>query len=326
MATSKDVAKLAGVSHTTVSRAFRGDVKLRKETYERVMAAAAELHYTPNYLAASLKRQQSKTIGLVSSSMQNPFFMIVADRLERILEQHGYRLLLAFDDYDYDKQQRAVRAMIGSQAEAVIFTPQPGPEPDYIRNPDLHFIQLFSNLYPHLTSLDFDDNHGAYVAARRLLEAGHRRVLMAGGSNRVGGFLKACGEFPDAAAELLTEGGAEDEVCRRLMEKILLRRPTAILAVGDWFASCVYDVIKQHKLRIPDDISLIVFDDLEWTRMLDITVVAHPIGELAETLVNQLMDLLQGKAPPPAAVFEPFLIERSSVKDLPPSVRDGSRP
>lgn len=316
MATSKDVAKLAGVSHTTVSRAFRGDVKLRKETYDRVMAAAAELRYTPNYLAASLKRQRSNTIGLISSSMQNPFFMIVADRLDRLLEQHGYRLLLAFDDYDYEKQQRAVRTMIGSQAEAVIFTPQPGPRPDYIQNPDLRFIQLFSNLYPDLMSLDFDDDHGAYIAARHLLESGHRRILLAGGGNRVKGFQKACGEFSDTSAQLLTQGGPEEEVCRRLMEKILLRRPTAILAVGDWFAACVYRVIKQLKLRIPDDISLIVFDDLEWTQMLDITVVAHPIGELAETLVGQLMDLLEGKAPPPAVVFKPFLIKRNSVKAI----------
>ena len=322
MATSKDVARLAGVSHTTVSRAFRGDVKLRKETYEKVMSAAAQLHYTPNYIAASLKRQRSNTIGLVSPVMYNPFFMTVADHLERQLEKHGYRLLLAFDDYDYEKQQRAVRTMIGSQAEAVIFTPLSGPdsglEPAYLRSPGLHFIQLFGNLYPDIMSLDFDDDYGAYVGTKHLLEKGHRRILLVGGANRIGGFQKACGEYPDAKPDVLLFCDSQESACRQIAEKIKANQSTAVFAVGDWFAAYAYKAVKELKLRIFKDISFLVFDDLEWTQLLDISVVAHPINELAERLVEQLFAALAGEETPPAAIFQPFLIERHSVKTIAP--------
>ncbi len=316
MATSKDVAKLAGVSHTTVSRAFRGDVRLRKETYDRVMAAAAQLQYTPNYLAASLKRQRSNTIGLISPDMSNPFFITVAHKLGRLLEDHGYRLLLAFDDYDYEKQQRAVRTMIGSRAEAIIFTPAAGPEPEYIRNPDLHFIQLFSRRYARLPSLNSADDQGAYIGTRHLLEMGHRRILLCGGANRVGGFQKACGECPDARPDTLLFAGSAEEAEERIAEKIAAHQISAVFAVGDWFAACAYRVIKRLGLRIPEDISFLVFDDLEWTQLLDISTVAQPLNELAETLVQYLLQLLEGGESPSDAVFSPFLIKRNSVKRI----------
>lgn len=317
MATSKDVARLAGVSHTTVSRAFRGDVKLRPETYKRVMDAAATLNYTPNYLAASLKRQRSHTIGLIHSDIANPFFMVVADRLQTLLEQEGFRLLIAFDGYNFEKQQRAVRTMIGSQAEAIIFSPVAVPiEPDYIKNPNVHLIQLFSRQYPALMSVDFDDCQGAYTGAKYLLAHGHRRILFLGGSNRWQGYRDACQE--QGVTPCFFEEDSEDdtEVLRSLQETIRTQGITALFPTGHRMARLSYQACKNMGLSIPDDISLIVFDEQQWTEMLDITVIAHPIEALAEALMECLQTVLNGKPRPAPAVFQPYLLERKSVKRI----------
>ena len=317
MATSKDVARLAGVSHTTVSRAFRGDVRLRPETYHRVMEAAAALNYTPNYLAASLKRQRSHTIGLINSDIANPFFMVVAERLQSLLEQKGFRLLIAFDGYDFEKQQRAVRTMIGSQAEAIIFSPVAGPvEPDYISNPGVHLIQLFGRLYPQLMSVDFDDYHGAYQGAKYLLDRGHRRILFLGGRNRWQGYRDACGERGATPYFFYEEQDGDQDIRRRLQQVIRQEGITALLPTGHRIARLAYLACKDMGLKIPVDISFLVFDELPWTEMLDITVISHPIEALAEALVTRLMAMLEGDTQPASAIFQPFLIERRSVARL----------
>jgi DNA-binding LacI/PurR family transcriptional regulator len=318
MVTSKDIAKLAGVSHSTVSRAFRGDVKLRKETYDKVMAAASELNYTPNLMASNLKKRQSKTIGFIISDITNPFFMIIAQELENLLSAQGYRLMISFDEYDFDKQQRSIQAMIASQAEAIIFTPAKSKiKPGYIDNPNLHFIQLFSNEYPNLNSITFDDNHGAYIGTKYLLEHGHRRIMLLGGHNRVKGFYKACEEYgvdPIFPAEC--GFGSEQEVRLQVRNVFEKYRPTAIFAVGNWFGRPCYENIKELGLSIPGDMSLLIFDDLQWTQMLDISVISHPIKQLTKALVDKLTKILDGDSNISNVKFEPILLKRTSVKNI----------
>lgn len=320
MATSKDIAKLAGVSHTTVSRAFRGDVKLRKETYDKVMSAASQLNYTPNYLASSLKQRRSKTIGFVISDISNPFFMIIAEQLDNLLNAQGYRLMISFDGYDYDKQQRSIQTMIASRAEAVIFMPvQSEQVPGYINNPDLHFIQLFGTQYPNISSITFDDIQGAYIGTRYLLEEGHRRIMLLGGYNRVEGVVSACREFD--VEPLIPEecgSGTEQDVRLQIIKAIHEYKPTAVFAVGNWFGRPSYEAIKALDLSIPHDVSLLIFDDLQWTQMLDISVISHPIERLSKALVEKVISLLSGDTALSSIVFEPILVKRSSVKAISP--------
>lgn len=314
MATSKDVAKLAGVSHTTVSRAFRGDVKLRPETYDRVMQAAAQLHYTPNFLASSLKKRQSGVIGLVICDAGNPFFLGIAQRLEAMLDRRGYRLMVAFDGYNPEKQHRMLQMMAASQAQAIIYMPLAESLPLQFDS-SIHFIQLFGKQDSRLSYLDFDDYYGAYTGMKYLLEMGHRRILVLGGENRRQGFLDACAEAGAEPPQFYSSPGlTEEQVASDLNAYLNQGELTALFAVGDWHGRHIYRAMKNNCIHFPEDLSFLMFDDLQWTQMLDITVIAHPVDELVDALCGEVLRLVEDEGEPSSRMFKPYLIERSSVR------------
>ena len=312
MPTSKDVAKLAGVSHTTVSRAFRGDVKLKPSTYERVMAAAERLGYTPNLIAAGLKGRSSKTIGLIISDISNPFFMIVAQRIEKLLNKNGYRLIISFDDNSAERQQKAVRMMLSARVEAVIFAPVfSKTAPEYVNDKN-KIIQLFSDVYADKSSVRIDDEHGAFIAAEYLLKKGHDNIMLLGGADRKEGYDKAFKTLCE-----ITDFYSDDEgdMTANIKKYIAKKKPTAIIAVGDRYARCCVSALRELNLSAPNDISLLVYDDLDWTQMMNITVVAHPMQALSEAVANLLNFQICGDDSVSKLVYKPFIIERNSVKE-----------
>ena len=312
MPTSKDVAVLAGVSHTTVSRAFRGDVKLKDATYEKVMKAAKTLGYTPNLLAAGLKGRSSKTIGLIVSDITNPFFMIVAQRIEKLLNQNGYRLIISFDEGEAEKQQKAVQLMLAARVEAVIFAPvYTKTIPDYI-SAENKIIQLFGDVYKGKSSVRIDDDYGGFIACEYLMNHGHSNIMFLGGSDRKGGYDKALGR----GAEVLNIDGDETQAVDEMKNRIAKEKPTAILAVGDRNARYCVSALKELGLSVPRDISLMVYDDLSWTQMMDITAVSHPLEALSEAVTNLLNFLLSGDESVSKLIYKPFINERSSVRSI----------
>lgn len=318
MATSKDVAKLAGVSHTTVSRAFRGDGNLKPQTYEKVMAAAAQLHYTPNSLASGLKQRRSKSIGWILSDIANPFFTNMIEPLQSCLYEKGYRLIIAFDGGDALRQQRAVESMLASQVEALLLTPVPMPEtPSYVQNRIVPLMQLFTKPYAYVAAFTFDDNHGAYEGMCHLLEQGHRNIGILGGLDRAKGIEQACAEW-GVTPRFWSMDDLSDNmgIKRQITERIEIEQPTAIFAVGNLFSRPAYEAIQELTLRIPEDISFLAFDDLQWTQMLHITVITHPIQDLTQCLADRLIQMLENGRPLEDAVFQPFLLKRDSVKTL----------
>lgn len=317
MPTSKDVARLAGVSHTTVSRAFRGDVRLRPETYKKVMEAAESLGYSPNQLASGLKQRRSKTIGLIISDIANPFFMIIAERLERILDSEGYRLLISFDQSDAVRQERAMSNMIGAAAEAVLFSPAKSETvPAFIKSKSVRLIQMFSKEYDDIPYFRFDDDHGAYTAAQYLTSKGHRNIMFLGGADRISGYERALTEIAAAPQFYEDNSSSREELSAGIADYIITRRPTAVCAVGEHYALAAMEAFRALHLSFPKDISFIIYDDLNWAKMMDVTVISHPIEDLAKLVAKRIFELINGNSKAGVETFLPFLIERSSVREV----------
>jgi LacI family transcriptional regulator len=222
MPTSKDVAKLAGVSHTTVSRAFNGTRAMKNETYEKIMRAADQLNYRPNAIAASLRGCRTKTVGFVISHANVTLFMSIVQELENQLHGKGYRVLISFDGSDPERQDSALRAMVGAQVDSIVFMPvwqekeQTARALQWMRASKIQFLQIVQCAYEEFSSFLFDDVAATLNGMRHLFQKGHRDILFLGGSNRLEGFYKAYEEQgwqppipPDPRGDL------PPEVCRR---------------------------------------------------------------------------------------------------------------
>lgn len=325
MATSKDVAKLAGVSHTTVSRAFRGDSSLiKKETYDKIMRAAKELHYFPNYIAASLRRQRSKTIGFIISHVYVALFLDIARALEAELQKHGYRLLISYDGGDATRQHNAIQTMASAQVDSIVFMPVPYNEEQqrnemtWMQASNIHFVQLITNTFKELSCFTFDDVHGTYVGMRHLFQYGHRRILMVGGANRAEGYYQAyhdIGEEPPFDFVDLDDVNPENTL-KAIEEAILKCKPTAVFSIADRLNIVTFGVLTELRLKIREDISFLTFDDAFWLQALNISTIAHPYQAVAKAIVQQIIDDEEDEESihfPSSIIFRPYLIERSSV-------------
>ena len=328
MITSKDVAKLAGVSHTTVSRAFRGDTKIKPETYEKIMRISEELGYVPNQIASSLRQKKTKTVGFIISHGFNPLFLEITHSIETELSKHGYRLLISFDDADPAQQWNILQSLASAQVNTILFTPlvRSSEETErlhtWMQQTGIHFIQLISDVYEDITSFKFDDDLGAYLATKQLLSCGHRNILMIGGINRVSGYLRAYNESgcsPSWPYVDLT-GADDDESYAKIRNAITKQHPTAVFPVSTSLSYITYRVLEDLELSVPRDISFLAFDDERWLQLLQISVIGHPTQALAGSIVREILsyETVEGEVYPSSTSFKPFLVERRSVACYPP--------
>lgn len=335
MATSKDVAKLAGVSHTTVSRAFRGNAKMKKETYDRVMEAARQLHYEPNTVAADLRSRKTNTVGIVINSAEVTFFMNVVQELETQLQEKGFRLLISFDGHDPERQFSAFRAMAGARAGAIIYIPLERSQKEeqrlgrWMKSSGIHFIQIFGTHTEENSSVLIDDIGGALLGMRYLLEKGHRRVLMVGGRERAEGFERAYAERGiEPPVPQLNLPGDDAALCRAAIKRAVKEtEPTAVFSISDRTSVITYSVLAELRCRVPQDVSLLVFDDSFWSQSLNISVIGQPIAEIAGSIANQVMKNTEvqaegGMFTVSKTVFTPFLVDRATILPVNQNIKE----
>lgn len=325
MATSKDVAKLAGVSHTTVSRAFKHNASVKPETYQRIMQAAKQLNYTPNLIAASLRSQKTQMVGLVISDPHVKLFMDLAYRLDKELQKSNYRMLTSFSGEDPKKQQKLLRAMADARVDSIIFMPtyteSLHSQVSWMLDSKIQFLQIISNVHTEFSSFVFDDVMGTIIGMRHLLDQGHEKILMLGGINRVDGYyaaFKERGMEPPFPYESL-EGLSEKDCREKIRQLIIQHQPTAAFSISDQISITAYGILNELRLRIPEDISLLLFDDTTWGASLNLSAIGHPVEGMAKAIVRQILDYADAQTKHQLAsytTFTPFLIERNSVSKL----------
>ncbi len=327
MATSKDVAKMAGVSVSSVSRAFREDVYINEETKNKIIQAANILGYTPNLMARSLKSQRSRIIGLIISDIENPFYSIITRILESELKRNGYRLLLSYSNENTEQEQDDLNLLSSSRVEGIIFTPASDKNQNLIKSlkkQQIALIQMYRIAYKDTDSVVVDDQKGAYLATKHLIQNGHRNIMLFSvqspiSPDRAKGYREAMKEEQIPIHEnLIIHLPFQSDLQRVIMNYIQQHQPTAIVAGTNTIGMDVIKVAKELKLSIPDDISLVMFDDVPWASLLDITTVTQPIEKIGLCACKSVLDRIERShsTQPISIVVEPHLISRNSVKNL----------
>jgi DNA-binding LacI/PurR family transcriptional regulator len=308
-ASIEDVARQAGVSIATVSRALRGLPDVAAATRDRVLEAAAELDYVASPFAARLASGRTATVGVVVPFINRWFFAEVIDAVESVLRSAGYDLLLYnlgdeagrerfFDDMPVRKRVDAV--LIAS----LVLTDEEFSALEALKCP----VGVLGLDCEGTLSTRIDDAEGARVAVGHLLSLGHRRIGLIGGDtddpmrftpphHRERGYrsaLQDAGIEPEPALEVLgyftVEGGAE--ATRQLLA--LPEPPTAIFAESDEMAFGALRVLRESGLRVPQDVAVMGFDDHFLASLLDLSTIRQPVAQQARDLTSRLLARLAG--------------------------------
>lgn len=329
--TSWTVAREAGVSQSTVSRALRADPRVREETRQRVEDAARRLGYVPNSLASGLASRSGRTVGVVVSDLTNPFFPSLLSPVHDELQLMGYRVVLFAERTDIPSGQDALNRLLDRSIDGVLVTTATlrSPLADTLRMRGLPLVLL--NRY--IDGLDVDrvvsDNRGGAVAgARHLLELGHRRIgVVRGPSNtstsrdRMAGLQEALHAEGIALDAALVREGSYSHQSGYQHARDLLRLadpPTAIVCGNDIVAFGAIDAARSLDVRVPQDVSILGFDDVpmaSW-EVFRLTTVSQPFEDMATAAARMLAERIDQHAeigPGREQVFPATLVKRSTV-------------
>ena len=335
MATIKDVAKRAGVSTTTVSHVINKTRFVAEETRNAVWQAIQELHYSPSAVARSLKVNHTKTLGLLATSSEAPYFAEIIEAVEHHCFERGYTLILGNAHNDLQKQRAYLSMMAQKRVDGLLVMCSEYPD-DLLKmleeNRNIPMVVMdWGESRADFTDTVLDNAfQGGYLAGRYLIERGHRDIgAIPGqlerntGGGRHAGFLKALEEAGIAVrSEWIVQGDFEPESGYQAMQQILQQkqRPTAIFCGGDIMAMGAICAADEMGLRVPQDISVIGYDNVRNARYFTpaLTTVHQPKAQLGEKALEMLLDRITSKREESQTIeVHPTLIERRSVGDGP---------
>lgn len=329
MTTITEVAKRAGVSPMTVSRVVNRSGYASPATRAKVEVAVAELGYVPNAVARHLRSKRTKTIALVMSDITNPFFTTIARGVEDAASPHGYAVMFANTDESESEEIAYLQMLAQRQIDGVLLVPAGNSAASFrlLRAQEIPVVVLDRRVTRAVDQVRCDSEAGAYELVHHLTELGHRRIAVITGrrnistsTDRVKGYeraLRAAGLPVDP--DLVTYDSFSLEGGYRQVKQILSKepRPTAIFATNNFLAFGAMRALREARLRIPDDCSVVTFDDLpaEWHDDPFITVLNQPAYELGRRATEVLLSRLEGSARPKRqAIVLPgeLIIRRSS--------------
>jgi len=274
--TIKDIAKIAGVSHSTVSRALNGHSAISEKTTDRIKKIASDLGYVPSAVARGLKTNRSQALGVIVNQIDDPFFSEILQGIEDVLQKTGYSLFVAASNRDPSREKTIVQAMRERQVDGVIVcTTQFGDEHKSILE---HFgfpIVAIGNLegtnYKWLVY--HDDFYGIAQITNYLIELGHRKIAYLGNSRaerttrgRLNSFIQEMNAakfpIPDEYIYQCPNGRPEGGEVGAKHCVDLVDPPTAIICFNDMMAIGVLKVLRQAGLQVPRDCSVVGFDDI----------------------------------------------------------------
>jgi LacI family transcriptional regulator len=328
MATIHDVAENAGVSTTTVSRYLNTRIELPAATAARIDAAIAELEYRPNVVARRLSTGRTEAIGLVTPEIREPFFAELASAVEDEAERHGYTIFISSTRSDRAREVASLNRLMDGHVDGLILmtnTPDDGALARLIA--ERRNVVLIDEDVPGaaVPRVFVENERGAYLATRHLIEAGHTAIAYVGGpvglfsvEERLAGFVRAMDELGiPLRHELMRLGSFAPEFARSAVLGFLEERepPTAIFASSDYLAIGAIRALRLAGLDVPRDMSLVGFDDMPLTELFDppLTAIRQPIEALGRAGFQALFALLNGRQPDMLTRLPVTLIKRESV-------------
>ncbi len=330
-ATINDVAKVANVSIATVSRYLSNNgYPIKEQTKISIKNAIEQLSYTPNIVGRMLKTNKSMDIGVIIPTILNPYYPAVIYGIEKKAYEKGFNILLCNSQRDASRQKQYVNTLIQKQVKGLIIS---SIGDDFLLYSDIVSKGIALVSLEDEISLDkvgqvlFNYEKGAYMAVSHLLKLGHKKIafltsplVRKSRKDILKGYIK-CLKDNNITYNKVVEINEENEYengallgAKLLSEDDL---PTALLAVNDMVAYGVMQYLTQNNINIPEDISIVGFDDIKISKMMNpaLTTISQPSQKTGELAVSMLFDILDGKESK-RILLEPELVIRASTKKI----------
>ena len=335
-ATIKDVARLAQVSPSTVSRALRDNPRISEDVRQRVKQIAKELDFHPNQMARSLVNRQTRIVGVIfagsaAASMGHPFYPQVLQGLGKAASQNRYHILLSTGADVLGSEEAMHEVAESGFVSGLVSLATETSKHGELRSGGLPIVEIGHPLDPdHSCSVDNDNVAAGYEVTQYLLQRGHKRILFLGSdsrffvmSNRLKGFRKAMADTKTPVREdwIIPSGMIESALDLDRLGEIFQAsdRPTAVVSMDDPLSIGLIGFLSTLGLSTPEDVSVISFNASaagSYHAPALTSVDIHP-EELGERAMGLLLDMLRGRVEPPVHIVVPFhIVERDSVATI----------
>ncbi|MCI8783151.1 MAG: LacI family transcriptional regulator [Dorea sp.] len=341
--TIKDIANYTGFSVTTISLVLNGKAdKIPKSTKDVIFDAVEKLNYRPNQIAVGLVKKRTKTIGLVISDVSNVFFSNLAKGVEDECRRNGWNLILCNTNDLHKRDLEYIQVLADKGVDGILFC----MSLDSDKKRALESVDLMKKLKMPFVMIDrfleevdccsviVNHRSGGYAATKHLLELGHQNIACVAGplaledsQHRLKGYKEALEEYGIAYdPDLIYEGNYDRESGKEAVEYILglSKKVTAIFSFNDMSAYGVYNRLKKHNYYIPRDMSLVGYDDIFFSEILDVplTSVSQPVYDMGVEAVQQIIsEIGSGVNSRKCITFQPKLTVRESTQRLKENIR-----
>lgn len=320
------------MSYATVSRALSGSKEIGEDTRQRVLELCREMGYTANSLARSMVIKRTNLIGLIVANIDNPFMSELAYYIESRVRERGYNLMLCNSSHDVELEAQAFELLAGRQADGIILVPSGSNSYDRLRAfidrmPTVFMSENLRDLQESYVSVD--NYRGTYIGTEYLYSLGHRKILYLGRRKssmthqlRAEGYTDACKAFGIEPAFYNSNYAFSSIQSGYALAKHVFQKPlqqTAIFAATDSLALGVMRAAEEAGIRIPEDMSLMGFDNITYADLpkINLTTIDQPKKTMAAMAVDVLLDKINDKNVGYShRILMPSLVERSSCRRI----------
>lgn len=299
MATCVDVAKKAKVSRATVTRVIREPEKVNEDTRKRVLQVMEELNYSSNLFASSLKSSKSNMVGLIIPDIVNPFYIEFAYKLQRKLFQNQYNLIIQLSNEDIQEEYNGIQFLSRCKVESLLVSPSE-VNPKIIDKKDYfsdNIIQIFRNTYDCFSGIYVTDEVGAYIAAKELIEYGHKDIVLLERisknieSSRLKGVIKACEENSiyydlDNYYPIDIDNFSLDDMINIISQN----KGKCFIVVAYQLQELFINALSSLKLSLKNDISAVFYDKTFFSKTYNTTTIAHNIDEIVDNVIEYIFN------------------------------------
>lgn len=327
MISIREVAKMAGVSPSTVSRVMNGTANVNEEKKQRVQKVIKETGFKPNEVARTLYKKSANIIGLILPNIQNPFFSEMASAIEEETYKRGYRMMLCNSNNDLEKEKKNLDLLSRMNADGIILLTNQDGDRESIEQCRVPVVVLDRDVQAENQIACIKSNHfkGGMLATEHLLRCGCKCIVnlrgeqsLSSAKERFEGYLEVCRKYQISPRYIDCKYSFQEGI--KKCEELLKIYPDVdgIIAANDMVAISAYKVMTRNGYKVPEDVQIVGYDNIYFNRLMtpEMTTIAQPISEMGEISARVLINYIEKNESMQDYAFDVKLIERETTKKI----------